>query len=43
VFERDNIVSPGDLKGAAAQLAGLTGTRKGQSTADATVTETQSA
>src|SRR6187399_3029041 len=31
VFERYNIVSAGDLRTAAAQLDGLTGTKKGQS------------
>jgi integrase len=31
VFERYNIVSSGDLRAAAAQLRGLTGTKKGQS------------
>jgi integrase len=30
IFERYNIVSGGDLKAAAAQLSGLTGTKKGQ-------------
>lgn len=33
VFERYNIVSPSDLRTAATQLAGLTGTKKGQSDA----------
>jgi hypothetical protein len=31
VFDRYNIVSSGDLRSAAAQLNGLTGTKKGQS------------
>ncbi len=31
VFERYNIVSDGDLRTAATQLSGLTGTKKGQS------------
>ena len=31
VFDRYNIVSSGDLRTAAAQLDGLTGTKKGQS------------
>jgi integrase len=31
IFERYNIVSDGDLKTAAVQLSGLTGTKKGQS------------
>jgi integrase len=31
VFDRHNIVSPGDLRTAAAQLHGLTGTKQGQS------------
>ena len=31
VFERDNIVSNGDLRMAATQLQGLTGTKQGQS------------
>jgi hypothetical protein len=30
VFERGNIVSPGDLQTAATRLAGLTGTEMGQ-------------
>ena len=30
VFDRYNIVSPGDLRTAAAQLNGLTGTKQGQ-------------
>ena len=32
VFQRYNIVSDGDLRTAAQQLSGLTGTEKGQST-----------
>jgi integrase len=45
VFERYNIVSHGDLKSAALQLAGLTGTgtEKGQSPQTATGTESRSA
>jgi integrase len=33
IFERYNIVSDGDLRGAAGKLSGLTGTKKGQSRA----------
>jgi len=36
VFERYNIVSDGDLRTAALQLRGLTGTEKGQSGTEAT-------
>ena len=38
VFERYNIVSDGDLRGAAAKLQGLTGTEKGQSGSLSTAT-----
>ena len=43
VFERYNIVSPGDLKTAAMQLSGLRGTKKGQSTPADTASERRSA
>ncbi len=42
VFERYNIVSPGDLKAAAMQLQGLTGTKKGQLSPSATEVEGES-
>ena len=43
VFERYNIVSDGDLRSAAIQLAGLTGTKKGQSTSATPASESRSA
>ena len=39
VFDRYNIVSDGDLRAAAAQLSGLTGTEKGQSGSVSTATK----
>ena len=41
VFERYNIVSNGDLKTAAVQLQGLTGTKKGQSWTLSTAIESE--
>jgi integrase len=43
VFERYNIVSNGDLRSAAEQLRGLTGTKKGQSAPDRLMAEGESA
>lgn len=43
IFERYNVVSPGDLRAAAQQLSGLTGTKKGQSTFDHATNESQTA
>jgi hypothetical protein len=43
VFERYNIVSDGDLKTAATQLGGLTGTKKGQSGTASLETESETA
>ena len=42
VFERYNIVSDGDLRAAAAQLQGLTGTKKGQSGSLSAAAESES-
>ena len=43
VFERYNIVSDGDLRSAAMQLGGLTGTKRGQSGAFSPVSESEDA
>ena len=43
VFERYNIVSDGDLKSAALQLGGLTGTKKGQSGSHSLESESETA
>jgi hypothetical protein len=42
VFDRYNIVSDGDLRGAAAKLQGLTGTEKGQSGSLSAAAESES-
>lgn len=42
-IERYNIVSAGDLRTAAQQLSGLTGTKIGQSALDRSTSETQTA
>jgi hypothetical protein len=43
VFERYNIVSDGDLRSAATQLGGLTGTKQGQSGAVSPLSESENA
>jgi hypothetical protein len=42
VFDRYNIVSSGDLRSAAMQLNGLTGTKQGQSGTISTSSESES-